>query len=92
MFNSRSTVNLTNILYGFASGWTSSSLLVLESEDKSPLLDGALNQEERSWVTSLFAISGVFGTIIYYFIADFAGRKIPLWSVAIPHLVSHFCF
>lgn len=81
-------MNLTNILYGYASGWTSSSLLILESDELTPLIDGAMNQEQRSWVTSLFAISGVIGTIIYYFIADFIGRKLPLWSVAVPHSVS----
>lgn len=47
-----------------------------------------MDQEQRSWVTSLFAISGVLGTIIYYFAADVAGRKIPLWSIAVPHGVS----
>lgn len=82
------SVNLTNILYGYASGWTSSSLLILESDELTPLVDGAMDQEQRSWVTSLFAISGVAGTIIYYFIADFIGRKLPLWSVAVPHGVS----
>lgn len=81
-------MNLTNILYGYASGWTSSSLLILESDELTPLVDGAMNQEQRSWVTSLFAISGVIGTIIYYFIADFIGRKLPLWSVAVPHGVN----
>lgn len=85
--NALFTANLPNILYGYASGWTSASLLVLNSKD-SPLAKGPLDQEERSWVTSLFAISGVIGTIIYYVLADFVGRKIPLWSVAIPHLVS----
>lgn len=53
------TANITMILYGFASGWTSSSLLVLESDKTSPLEQGAMDQEERSWVTSLFAISGL---------------------------------
>ncbi|XP_055300883.1 facilitated trehalose transporter Tret1-like isoform X2 [Sitodiplosis mosellana] len=81
-------VNLTTILYGYASGWTSSSLLILESDELTPLVDGAMNQEQRSWVTSLFAISGVVGTICYYFIADFLGRKLPLWSLAIPHGIS----
>lgn len=80
---------MTNILYGYASGWTSSSLLILESDEKSPLVEGAMDQEERSWVTSLFAVSGVVGTLLYYFIADVAGRKIPLSSVAVPHLVSN---
>lgn len=80
--------NFTNILYGYASGWTSASLLVLKNDELSPLAGGSLNQDERSWVTSLFAISGVIGTIIYYVLADFAGRKLTLWSVAIPHLVS----
>lgn len=82
-------MNLTNILYGYASGWTSSSLLILESAENSPLVDGAMDQEQRSWVTSLFAISGVAGTIIYFFLADILGRKYSLWSVAIPHGVSY---
>lgn len=81
-------MNLTSLLYGYASGWTSSSLLILESSDESPLLQGEMNQDERSWVTSLFAISGVVGTIIYYLIADISGRKYPLLSIAIPHCVS----
>lgn len=80
------------ILYGYASGWTSSSLLILESDETSPLVQGAMSQKERSWVTSLFAISGVAGTFIYYGIADIAGRKIPLWSVAIPNAVSKCIF
>lgn len=81
-------VNLLNVLYGYGSGWTSSSLLILESNENSPLVDGAMDQEERSWVTSLFAISGVAGTIVYYLLADIVGRKNSLWSVAIPHGVS----
>ena len=81
-------MNLINILYGYAAGWTSKSLLVLESDEDSPLVGGALDREQRSWVTSLFAISGVFGTILFYMIADITGRKIPLWSLAIPHAVS----
>lgn len=81
-------MNLTSLLYGYASGWTSSSLLTLQSPHESPLVQGAMNQDERSWVTSLFAISGVLGTIIYYFIADVFGRKHPLLSVGIPHGVS----
>lgn len=82
-------VNLINILYGYGAGWTSSSLLTLESNETSPLVGGAtLDREQRSWVTSLFAISGVFGTIIFFLIADITGRKIPLWLLAIPHAVS----
>lgn len=85
-------VNITMILYGYASGWTSSSLLILESEEKSPLVQGKMDQNERSWVTSLFAISGVAGTLIYYAIADTVGRKMPLWSVAVPNVVSIIIF
>lgn len=80
-------MNLINILYGYAAGWTSSNLLILESST-SPLAGGALDREQSSWVASLFAISGVFGTIIFYFVADIIGRKIPLWFLAIPHAVS----
>lgn len=82
------TVNFTNVLYGLAAGWTSSSFLILESMDTSPLAQGALNQEERSWVTSLFAISGVIGTLFYYSLADILGRRFGLCSIAIPHCVS----
>lgn len=83
-----STVNLLNLMYGLAAGWPSSSLLILESDDTSPLEQGALDKEERSWVTSLFAISGVFGTIFFYWISDIYGRKYTLMSMAIPHGVS----
>lgn len=81
-------MNLINILYGYAAGWTSSNLLILESNKISPLAGGALDREQSSWVASLFAISGVFGTIIFYLISDITGRKIPLWFLAIPHAVS----
>lgn len=84
------TVNLTNILYGYAAGWTSYSFLILESPSESPLETGTLSQDERSWVTSLFAISGVLGTVIYYFCGDLLGRKISLCSIAVPHLVRKF--
>lgn len=82
-------MNLINILYGYAAGWTSSSLLILESNENSPLAVGALDKDQSSWVASLFAISGVFGTIIFYMLADIAGRKFPLWLLAIPHAVSN---
>lgn len=75
-------------MYGFAAGWTSSSFLILESEATSPMNQGALDQTERSWVTSLFAISGVVGTLFYYSVADILGRKTGLCSIAIPHGVS----
>lgn len=81
-------VNLLNLMYGLAAGWTSASLLILESEETSPLQYGALDEDERSWVTSLLSISGVFGTIIYYHVADFCGRKFSLMSMALPHAVS----
>lgn len=51
-----------------------------------------MNQDERSWVTSLFAISGVVGTIFYYSIADILGRKFGLCSIAVPHGVSRIIF
>lgn len=75
-------------MYGLAAGWPSSSLLILESDETSPLHQGKLDKEGRSWVTSLFAISGVVGTIFYYWIADICGRKYTLLSMAIPHGVS----
>lgn len=82
-------MNLTNILYGYAAGWTSSSFLLLENAKESPLIHGALNQDERSWVTSLFAISGVIGTLFYYVTSDYFGCKYSLLSSAVPHAVSH---
>lgn len=81
-------VNLSSVLYGYMVGWASSNILILSSDAETPLVDGAIDQEQGSWIASLFAISGVSGTIIFYLIADIIGRKLPLWSIALPHGVS----
>lgn len=68
-------------------GWTSSSFLLLMSDDESPLPSGKITLEEASWIAGINNIAAFFGNLIFGYITPRYGRKIPLLFIAIPNMV-----
>lgn len=81
------SANLTNVSYGLAAGWTSSSFLELESNE-SPIRSGPLSTQELSWINSILPIGALLGTILYTVLSKSHGRKNLLCSLAFPQVVS----
>lgn len=65
----------------------SSSFLLLQSDELTPLSSGALSKEEMSWIASILCIGGFFGTILFGLLADILGRKYVLCFQGIPSIV-----
>ncbi|XP_055302945.1 facilitated trehalose transporter Tret1-like [Sitodiplosis mosellana] len=80
-------VNLLSIAYGVNAGWTSASVILLKS-DETPLPSGKITMEEASWITSLLCVGGLIGNILFGYITNRFGRKIPLLFLAIPTVIS----
>lgn len=79
-------MNLLTICEGVGVGWASPSINLLTSND-SPLSSGKISMEEASWIASLICVGGTIGNVIFGYIADKFGRKIPLLLVSIPMIV-----
>ncbi|EDV32164.1 uncharacterized protein Dana_GF14177 [Drosophila ananassae] len=80
------SVNIVTISYGGVCGWPSASFLELSSE-KSPLETGPLSKQDQGWVASMMSLGGLFGTILFAWLADKIGRKKCLLWVALPNLL-----
>lgn len=80
-------MNLLTICEGIGVGWASPSINLFTS-DQSPLSSGKISMEEASWIASLICVGGTFGNVIFGYIADKFGRKIPLLLIPIPMIVS----
>lgn len=72
--------------YGVACGWPSVTIPILSSID-SPI--GAQSNEILSWIVSLMCIGGLTGTLFFGWITNILGRKIPLWFLSAPSIVSY---
>lgn len=73
--------------FGAFEGWSSPSIVQLTS-DKSPLPSGEISMEEASWVASMHCIGGLFGNIIFGYIINKFGRRLPLILITFPLIVS----
>lgn len=82
------SVNTISVCYGASAGWPSSSFLLLQSDELTPLSSGALSKEEMSWIASILCIGGFVGTILFGLLADVLGRKYILCFQGIPSIVS----
>lgn len=89
MFPCIYTGNLLTASFGGACGWTSVNFLLLQS-DESPLASGKLTLSEASWVVACLTFGGLWGNIVFGYIAEHFGRKWPLILVAIPQIVWGF--
>lgn len=63
---------------------------VLLMSDESPLPSGKISIEESSWMTSLLSIGATISNIVFGFIVKRYGRKMPLFWLGIPMIVSKF--
>lgn len=73
-------------MYGSSCGWTSPSIPILESAE-SPLPTGPISKSDTSWIGSILCVGGIVGTIVYGWMSDKYGRKIPTCLIAVPQVV-----
>ncbi|XP_017155265.1 facilitated trehalose transporter Tret1 [Drosophila miranda] len=80
------SVNIVSISYGAFCGWPSASFLELGGED-SPLETGPLSNQDQGWVASTICIGGLFGGILFAWLAEKIGRRWSLLWMALPNLI-----
>ncbi|XP_022231665.2 facilitated trehalose transporter Tret1 [Drosophila obscura] len=80
------SVNIVSISYGAFCGWPSASFLELGGED-SPLATGPLSNQDQGWVASTVCIGGLFGGILFAWLAERIGRRWSLLWLAVPNLI-----
>ncbi|KAH8248789.1 hypothetical protein KR032_003244, partial [Drosophila birchii] len=80
------SVNIVTISFGAFCGWPSASFLELTSE-KSPLETGPLTKEDLGWVAATICLGGLFGTILFAWLAHKIGRKWSIMWMALPNLL-----
>ncbi|XP_055308413.1 facilitated trehalose transporter Tret1-like [Sitodiplosis mosellana] len=80
-------VNIFLMCYGVTCGWASPSIILLMS-DETPLPSGKITMDEASYVASLICIGGLIGNIVFGFITNKFGRKIPLLFLTLPAIIS----
>ncbi|XP_063702742.1 facilitated trehalose transporter Tret1-like [Culicoides brevitarsis] len=74
--------------YGATCGWPSPTFPLLESEERTPFADGALNIDQISWIGSLICPGGLLGTLLGGWMCDKFGRKFSTCVVALPQIAS----
>lgn len=72
--------------YGMNCGWTSPSIIQLQS-DNSPL-PSKITLDEVSWIASLSTVGGFIGNFTFGFMTNKFGRKSCLIAMAFPNIVS----
>lgn len=76
------------LTHGVGVGWLSPSLRLLGS-DHSPLGD-PITITEASWMGSLIGLGSLTGNIIFGLLLDRLGRKLCMYFLAIPNMVSSY--
>lgn len=61
--------------------------MVLTS-DKTPLPSGKITMEQASSIAAIICIGGLIGNLLFGFITNKYGRKIPLMFITIPIIIS----
>lgn len=77
--------NLLCLGYGLATGWTSAAVPLLKSQ-KTPLNNGPISNYEASVIGSILTIGGIFGTVIFGYVANKIGRKKSIFLMAFPQI------
>lgn len=72
--------------FGVTCGWSSSSLVLLQSEN-SPLPTGKITADEASLIAALMSAGGLIGNLIITGLTERYGRRMPLLLFAIPQIV-----
>lgn len=60
---------------------------VLLQSDKTPLKAGKLTVDESAWVVSLLTFGGLWGNLLFGYVAEKFGRKLPLLFIAAVQIV-----
>lgn len=76
-------MSLLPLILGQWIGWTTPVLGLLQS-NISPV--GSLSNDQVSWLTSLYLIGGICGTVLWSPLADFTGRKMACFVASLPAL------
>lgn len=79
-----STANLIIVSYGICVGWISPSLLILRSEQLTPLLSGSVTTEESSWIGSILCFGAILGSIFFGCLANYIGTKNAVLCCSVP--------
>lgn len=69
--------------HGCTAGWVSPALFILKNSN-TPLESGPITSEETSWIGSIDAIGGIFGTVFYGYLLTIIGNKNSMMLIAIP--------
>lgn len=72
-------------------GWGSPNIILLTS-DETPLPSGKITLEESSWMLALLSIGNMLGNILFGYITNVFGRKVPCIFTAFPMIVSTSSF
>ncbi|XP_037817860.1 facilitated trehalose transporter Tret1-like [Lucilia sericata] len=79
------SVQILTFSHGITIGWTSPTLLKLQSDD-SPT-DFVVSVEQASWIGSLFGLGALVGNL-FGFILNRIGRKWCLYLMALPYIMA----
>lgn len=78
-----------SFLHGVGLGWLSPMLPKLQSKDETPF-EFVIDVHEASWIGATICIGGVLGNLLFLAILDRFGRKIAMYGLAFPHMVSSY--
>ncbi|GAB0091267.1 hypothetical protein DMENIID0001_060860 [Sergentomyia squamirostris] len=82
-------VNIGSIIFGICVGWASPIAPILTSEEETPLPSGPLTVDEISLVSSIMALGGMLGAIVFGWISNRLGRKWTLIVGTIPQVIAY---
>lgn len=80
-------MNLLTLSYGITAGWSGPNIAILMS-DETPLPSGKITMRQASWIASITCVGGTIGSLMFGYITNKLGRKIPLMFLAVPTIVS----
>ncbi|KAG5682757.1 hypothetical protein PVAND_012090 [Polypedilum vanderplanki] len=80
-------MSLLAFSYGCTCGWTSSAIVILQSND-TPLITGPINSEQAGWIGSSIGIGGFVANFFFGWLSERVGRKVSLYCVVIPQILS----
>lgn len=78
--------NILALTCGLGVGWTSAAIPFLKSSE-SPLKSGSITTEEASLIGSSLTFGGIFGTLVFGYIATIIGRKRTIFLIALPQIL-----
>ena len=81
------TANLIALTQGLQIGWVSTSASDLAS-DETPLLSGAITNDQLSWIGSINCIGALIGSFSVGYLTNLLGSKRTTHFLAVPYVIS----